>query len=312
VPVSRYLDPKTLSKIDRLDLKAKYVVEGFIAGMHRSPYRGFSVEFAEHREYVPGDDLKHLDWRVYARNERYYVKEYEEETNLIAHILLDASESMAYGSPRAADRLPKLEYAKLITASLAYFVLGQSDAVALGIFDSDIREYLERSTSDAHIHRVCDALERLDPQKKSDIGSIFHRFAERVRRRGIVVIISDLFDDVDGILKGIQHFRFGGNEVVVFHLLDEYELTFPFEGLIKFKGLEDMGERLCHPRMLKKAYLEELNAYLARVRRACRRSNVDYVRVNTRTPVDVVLTAYLASRGRALQRGRGTRGAVRR
>ncbi len=313
---SRYLDPKTLAKIDRLDLKARYVVEGFISGLHRSPYRGFSVEFAQHREYVPGDDLRHLDWRVYARNERYYIKEYEEETNLVAHILLDGSESMAYGSPEAApwptlggrERLTKLEYAKLITAALSYFILGQSDAVAVGIFDSDIKEYFERSTSDAHILRICDALEKLSPEKRSDIGTILDRFADRIRRRGVVIIISDLFDDVASILKGIQHLRFGGNEVIVFHLLDEYELTFPFEGLIKFRGLEEAGEKLCHPRMLKKNYLEELDAYLTRVRTACRRNDVDYVQVNTSTPVDVVLTAYLAGRGRALGRGRSNRG----
>ena len=307
---SRYLDPKTLSKIDRLELKAKFIVEGFIAGLHRSPYQGFSVEFAQHREYVPGDDLRHLDWRVYARNERYYIKQYEEETNLVAHILLDGSESMAYGSPHAADRLSKLEYAKLITASLSYFILGQSDAVAVGIFDRELKEYIERSTSDAHILRICDALERLAPESRSDIGSIFHRFAGRIRRRGMVIVVSDLFGlgpgYLDDILGGIQHLRFGGNEVIVFHLLDEEELTFPFEGLIKFRGLEATGERLCHPRMLKRAYLEEIGRYLTRVQSACRRNNVDYVQINTRTPVDVVLTAYLGSRER-LSRGYGVR-----
>ncbi len=314
--VSRYLDPKTLSKIERLELKAKLVVEGFMAGMHRSPYRGFSVEFAQHREYTPGDDIKHIDWRVYARNERYYIKQYEEETNLIAHILLDTSESMAYGGPEAAkgpsgEGLTKLEYGKLITAALSYFILKQSDAVAVGLFDAEIRDYIERSTADVHIHRICELLETVEPEEQSDVGPAFHEFAERIRRRGVVVVISDLFDDVDGILKGLQHFRFSGSEVIVFHLLDEYELTFPFEGLIKFRGLEGMGERLCHPRMLKKAYLEELDKYLTRIRIACRRNDVDYVQINTKTPVDVVLTAYLAGRGRALQRGGSRAGASR-
>jgi uncharacterized protein (DUF58 family) len=316
--VSGYLDPKTLSKVERLDLRAKLVVEGFISGMHRSPYRGFSVEFAQHREYSPGDDIKHIDWRVYARNERYYIKQYEEETNLVAHVLLDTSESMAYGSPAAAKgpegaTLSKLEYGKLITAALSYFILGQSDAVAVGLFDSEIVDYIERSTSGAHIHRICEALEDLDPEAKSDMGSVFHEFAERIQRRGIVVVVSDLFDDVDNVLRGLQHFRFSGNEVIVFHLLDEFELTFPFQGLIKFRGLEGEGERLCHPRMLKKAYLDELGKYLTRMKIACRRNDVDYVQINTKTPVDVVLAAYLASRNRAVQtrrgavvRGRGT------
>jgi len=302
---SRYLDPHTLSRIERLDLKARYVVEGFISGMHRSPYRGFSVEFAQHRGYVPGDDLKHLDWRVYAKSERYYVKQYEEETNLVAHILMDASESMAYGSPRSAGRMSKLEYAKLITASLSYLILGQSDAVAVGVFDRDIKEYVERSTNEAHIHRICSVLERLAPEKKTDIGGILKRFAERIRRRGVIVLISDLFDDVDGVMAGIRRLRFGGHEVVVFHLLDEYELTFPFEGLIQFKGLEETGEALCHPRMLRKHYLEELGRYLARLRAGCRRAQVDYVQVDTSTPVDVVLSAYLASRYRIIRAGRG-------
>jgi uncharacterized protein (DUF58 family) len=305
-PVARrYLDAKTLSKIERLDLKAKHVVEGFISGMHRSPYHGFSVEFAQHRGYTPGDDLKHLDWKVYAKSERYYIKQYEEETNLIAHVLLDASESMSYASPKAADKLTKIEYGKLITASLAYLILGQSDAVAVGIFDDEIREYIERSTLGVHVHRICDSLEKIEPHKKTDIGSIFARFAERMRRRGIVVIVSDLFDDVDSVMKGIQRFRFAGHEVIVFHLLDEYELTFPFEGLIRFQGLEEMGEALCHPRLLKKYYLEELGRYLTKVRDVCHRNNVDYVQVNTSTPVDVVLTAYLASRDRIARGARG-------
>jgi uncharacterized protein (DUF58 family) len=295
---SRYLDPQTLSKIDRLDLKAKYIVEGFISGMHRSPYHGFSVEFAQHRGYVPGDDLKHLDWKVYAKTERYYIKQYEEETNLVAHILLDASESMLYNSPKAAGKLSKLEYGKLITAALSYLVLGQSDAVAVALFDDDIRQYIERSTRDVHIHRICDVLENTDPRKKTDLSSIFFRIAERVRRRGVVVIISDLFDRIENVLKGIQRLRFGGNEVVVLHLLDEYELTFPFEGLIQFKGLEEMGQALCHPRMLKKHYLEEVNAFLQKMRIGCRKNNVDYVQINTSTPVEVALTAYLAGRAR--------------
>jgi uncharacterized protein (DUF58 family) len=302
--ISRYLDAKTLTKIDKLSLKAKYVVEGFISGMHRSPYRGFSVEFAEHRGYVPGDDIKHIDWRVYGKSERYYIKQYEEETNLVTHVLLDCSESMAYGSPAAADKLSKLEYGKLITAALSYFVLGQSDAVAVGLFDKAIKEYIEYSTREVHVHRICDALENLEPEKKTDIGEIMLRFGERIKRRGIVVVISDFFDDVDRILEGIQQLRYAGNEVVMVHLLDEYELSFPFEGLVQFKGLEETGEVLCHPRMLKKHYMEELNAYLARMRSACRRNDVDYLQVNTRTPVDVTLTAYLASRERYTGRAR--------
>src|SRR5580658_8580683 len=184
-----YLDPKILAKISRLDLKAKYVVEGFISGMHKSPYKGFSVEFAQHRGYVAGDDLKHLDWRVYGKNERLYIKQYEAETNLVTTILMDASNSMAYVSPNAKGASAKLEYAKLVVASLSYLVLGQSDAVAVGIFDEEIRDFIPRSTRKVHINRICASLSTIEPGNKTGVGSIMHTIAERVKRRGIIVVV---------------------------------------------------------------------------------------------------------------------------
>jgi uncharacterized protein (DUF58 family) len=298
MPASKYLDPKILSKIGRLDLKAKFVVEGFISGMHKSPYKGFSVEFAQHRGYVPGDDLKHLDWRAYGKNERYYIKQYEAETNLVATVLLDASESMAYGSARASNKLTKLEYGKLLTAALTYLVLEQSDAVGVGIFDETVKDWIERSTRKVHLNRVCAALEKIKPQKKTGLGSTLHTVAERVRRRGIIVLISDLFDSIENIMSGVQHLRHGGHEVVVLHLLDDDEMTFPFEGMVQFKGLEIAQQVLCHPRELKKAYLQELETFLTGMRSACRKNNVDYTLINTSMPVDVSLSAYLASRAR--------------
>lgn len=301
---STYLDPEILSKIGRLDLKAKYVVEGFISGMHKSPFKGFSVEFAQHRGYVPGDDLKHLDWVAYAKAERYYIKQYEAETNLVATVLLDASESMAYGSPKASNRLTKLEYGKLLTAALAYLVLEQSDAVAVGIFDETIKDFVERSTRKLHLHRICKALEAISPEKKTGVGTVLHTFAERIRRRGVIVLISDLFDSVENIMAGVQHLRHGGHEVVVLHVMDDDELNFPFEGMVQFKGLEIAQQVLCHPRELKKAYLDEVNRFLTQVRVACQRSNVDYALINTSMPVDVALSAYLASRARMMT-GRG-------
>jgi len=301
-----YLDPKILAKISRLDLKAKYVVEGFISGMHKSPYKGFSVEFAQHRGYVPGDDLKHLDWRVYGKNERLYIKQYEAETNLVTTILLDASESMAYKSPNVRGASAKLEYAKLTVAALSYLVLGQSDAVAVGIFDSELREFIPRSTRKVHINRICASLDNLEPKNKTGVGQIMHTIAERVKRRGITVVVSDLFDKVDDVLSGIQHLRHDGHEVVLLHLLDKDELTFPFEGLVQFKGLEFNNQVLCHPRMVKKAYLEELHKFLTTVKGACTRNGVDYVQISTDTPVDVALAAYLTSRERMmLSGGRG-------
>jgi uncharacterized protein (DUF58 family) len=298
-----YLDPKILAKISRLDLKAKYVVEGFISGMHKSPYKGFSVEFAQHRGYVAGDDLKHLDWRVYGKNERLYIKQYEAETNLVTTILMDASNSMAYVSPNAKGASAKLEYAKLVVASLSYLVLGQSDAVAVGIFDEEIREFIPRSTRKVHINRICASLSTIEPGNKTGVGSIMHTIAERVKRRGIIVVVSDLFDKIEDVLSGIQHLRHDGHEVVLLHLLDRDELTFPFEGMVQFKGLEIANQVLCHPRMVKKAYLEELHKFLTTVKGACTRNGVDYVQISTDTPVDVALSAYLTSRERMLLSG---------
>jgi len=301
---STYLDPQVLAKVGKLDLKAKYVVEGFISGMHRSPFKGFSVEFAQHRGYVAGDDLKHLDWKVYAKSERLSIKQYEAETNLVTTLLLDASESMAYTSPnRKGLASDKLEYAKLIIAALSYVVLSQSDAVALGIFDEKLREFIPRSTRKVHLNRICAALENIEPQNKTGVGDVLHTVAQRVGRRGVTVIVSDLFDKIENILSGIQHLRHDGHEVIVLHLLDKDELTFPFEGLVQFKGLEYANQVLCQPRMVKKAYLEELNKFLTKMKAMCTRNGVDYVQVSTDTPVDIVLSAYLIGRERALMSG---------
>lgn len=301
---STYLDPQVLAKVGKLDLKAKYVVEGFISGMHRSPFKGFSVEFAQHRGYVAGDDLKHLDWKVYAKSERLNIKQYEAETNLVTTLLLDASESMAYTSPnRKGLASDKLEYAKLIIAALSYVVLGQSDAVAVGIFDEKLREFIPRSTRKVHLNRICAALENIEPQNKTGVGDVLHTIAQRVGRRGVTVIVSDLFDKIENILSGIQHLRHDGHEVIVLHLLDKDELTFPFEGLVQFKGLEYANQVLCQPRMVKKAYLEELNKFLTKMKAMCTRNGVDYVQVSTDTPVDIVLSAYLIGRERALMSG---------
>ena len=296
--ISRYLDPKVLSKIERLDLKARYIVEGFIAGMHKSPYHGFSVEFAQHREYVPGDDLRHLDWKVYSRQDKYYIKQYEEETNFICHILLDASESMDYGS----GELTKLEYAKYITASLAYLITGQSDAVGVGTFDREIRSYIPPGMSEGHVHLIAEQLEDLHPEKKTGVGRILHQFAERIGRRGIVVIVSDLFDNVDDILDGLQHLRFLGHEVILLHILDPFEATFPFDGLVKFEGLEEFPDLLCQPRMLKESYLQELEKFTRALELGCATQHSEYVLMNTETTLDVALTSYLVSRLRKWSR----------
>lgn len=289
-----YLDPKTLTKIARLDIRARLVVEGFITGLHRSPYHGFSVEFAEHREYVPGDDIKHIDWKVYARSDRYYIKQYEEETNLTGTILVDGSESMRYQSD--PEGMSKLDYACTVAASLAYMILRQRDAVGLVTFDETIKKFIPPGSSSSHRNLILDALTQIDPQARTSLGPVLHTMAERVKRKGLVVIISDLFDDPATILDGLRHFRHRRHEVIVFHVLDHAERTFPFNSMTRFHGLEALGDVICDPGALRAAYLEELESFLGEIRHGCRADRVDYVPLDTSTPLDVALTSYLATR----------------
>jgi uncharacterized protein (DUF58 family) len=292
--LSRYLDPKILNRAARLELAAKTVVEGVMAGWHRSPYNGFSVEFAQHREYSLGDDLRHLDWKIYGRSNRYFIKQYEVETNFVAHILHDASESMLYGSPKAPFN--KLEYANYVTAALSYLIVNQTDSVGVGIFNEALQTYLEPKQSLAQVHRICHELEAAKPLKKTDTGLIMHHFAERISRRGIVIVISDLLDKPERILEGLNHLRFARHEVLVFHLMDPYELDFPFDGNIRFDGLEGYEPILCQPKMLRKSYLEALNKHILAVKTACERNKVDYALVNTAQPLEVSLQRFLQSR----------------
>lgn len=297
-----YLDPKILDRIQRLELRARGIVEGFISGRHSSPFHGFSVEFADYRGYVPGDDLKHLDWRTYARTGRYFVKQYELETNLIAHVLLDVSESMDYRSTEAADNLSKLDYGKLLAASLAFLIVNQSDAVGLGLFDNNVREFLRHSSMGMHVQQICATLASAEARNESRTGAALRTLNERIPQRGVVVIISDLFDDVEDIRDALQRLSARRHEVVLFHLLDEYELSFPFEGPVQFHGLETAARVSCNPRLLREAYLEEVDNYLEEIRRVALSCGADYCRVNTRTPVETALAEYLAIRQR-LARG---------
>ena len=302
----KYLDPKTLSKIRRLDLKARLIVEGFISGLHRSPYHGFSVEFAEHREYVPGDDIKYIDWKVWGRSDRYYIKQYEEETNLRCHVVLDTSESMLYGSDAAVS---KYDYACYVAASLSYLILHQQDAVGLVMFDQDIHNYLPPTSTGIQLKQMLHEMAQVKPRKKTNMGTIFHSLAERVTKKGLIIVISDLFDSVDNILFGLRHLRHKKHEILVFHILDKYEITFPFETMTLFEGLEEYPELLADPRALKKAYLKELDLFLNDIKKGCRNNRVDYVQLHTGMPLDVALTRYLAMRSARVSKG-GTGGNV--
>jgi uncharacterized protein (DUF58 family) len=306
------LDSETINQAEALGLSARQVVEGYMSGEHPSPFRGFSIEFTQHREYVSGDDLRHLDWKVLGRTDRYYLKQYEQETNFVAHLLLDASESMRYSSQRskaAASQssrfsktpratLSKLEYAKRMAACLSYLILYQRDAVAVGIFDQAIKEQIPRTGNLSSIHDIMLMLARFNPTGQTAIGQVLHDLAGQIRRKGIVILISDLFDDEQKILDGIQHLRFGGNEVIVFHTMDPYELEFPFEGLVEFEGLEQIPKVLARPNEVRKTYMREVEAFQRRLREGCERQNTHYVPINTAHPLHEVIAGYLAFRQR--------------
>ena len=288
----RYLDPDIIQKIGGIEVVVREVVEGLRVGMHKSPMRGFSTEFVHHRAYVPGDNLRHLDWRVYGRTQRYYVKLFEAETNFDANILLDASSSMRF----ASGHVSKLEYAKYMAASLAYLIVRQRDSVGLAVFDDKLRRYIEPKGSASIIRDMVHALAETQPEPRTDIAAQLHAFAARLRRRGLVFLFSDLFDNVEGFVKGLNHLRFCGHNVTVFHVLDPHELKFPFHGTYRFKGLEQDVEILTESHRIRTAYLAELRGFLGQVRDACARSRVDYVLVDTSRPIDEVLSGYLISR----------------
>jgi uncharacterized protein (DUF58 family) len=289
----KYLDPHTLASLEGLDLQARMVVEGYVAGMHPSPYHGFSVEFAEHREYVPGDDIRHVDWKVWSKTDKLYLKQYEEETNLLMYLLLDTSESMAYAS---GNNVTKLQYAQFIVAALSYMILQQQDSVGLVVYDDAVRRYLKPAGQPSQLKELLHLLDVTPAREKSDLGLVFNDLAERFKKRGVVVVFSDLFDDVARIMTGLKHFRHRRHEVIIFHILDPAELEFPFRDTTLFKGLEGMPDILTDPHSLKRAYQAELQSFLRELEKGCRLVDIDYVPLRTDQTLDIPLTSYLASR----------------
>ena len=289
----KYLDPHTLASLEGLDLQARMVVEGYVAGMHPSPYHGFSVEFAEHREYVPGDDIRHVDWKVWSKTDKLYLKQYEEETNLLMYLLLDTSESMSYAS---GNNVTKLQYAQFIVAALAYMILRQQDSVGLVVYDDAVRRYLKPAGQPSQLKELLHLLDVTPAREKSDLGLVFNDLAERFKKRGVVVVFSDLFDDVARIMTGLKHFRHRRHEVIVFHILDPAEIEFPFRDTTLFKGLEGMSDILTDPHALKRAYQDELQSFLRELEKGCRMADIDYVPLRTDQTLDIPLTSYLASR----------------
>jgi len=290
--MNTYLQPDVIARAQALGLKARSIVEGLRVGDHKSPYRGFSIEFIQHREYVPGDDVRHIDWKSYGRSERYTIKQYEQETNFIAHILVDSSKSMQYGE----DESNKLEYAKLLAACLSFLVIHQRDMVSLATFDSEWRQRLPASGQMGHVNTILHTLESVQPREKTSMGPLLHDLAGHIRRRGLVFLISDCFDDVEALMDGLQHLRFGGHEVVVFHVLHPDEIDFPFDGMVKFVGMEEVREFLTRPQLIRQAYLRSLRKYMEELQSGLEKNRCDYVLMNTGRPLAETLTGYLARR----------------
>jgi uncharacterized protein (DUF58 family) len=292
---STYLPADVVARAQALGLKARTIVEGLRVGDHKSPFRGFSVEFVQHREYVPGDDIRHIDWKSYGRSERYTIKQYEQETNFTAHLLLDGSRSMLYGDGASN----KLEYAKLLTAVLAYMIIHQRDSASLSVFDSAWRTQLPVSSQPGHVLTILRTLESTEPAQKTAVAPLLHDLAQQARRRGLVFLISDCFDEVAPLLSGLQHLRYQGHDVTVLHVMHPDELQFPFDGLVKFDGLEEQRHLLTRPEMIRPAYLRAVQQYLAELRGGCEKNRCDYLLLNTERPLADTLSAFLARRLRA-------------
>jgi uncharacterized protein (DUF58 family) len=288
----RFLHPETIAKISRLDLRARHVVEGFISGMHRSPFFGHSVEFLQHREYVPGDDLRHIDWKVWSKTDHYFIKQYEEDTNLRCNLVVDVSESMHYG--RGA--LNKYEYACTAAACLGYLLLKQQDTVGLITFDSDVRQVVPSRSQQQHIDALVKAMDVSRPREKTDLEKILRRVAETISGRSMVVLVSDLLADRGPFFRGLEMLCHRRHDVLVFHVLDDDEMTFPFSGTTRFEGMEELPHLLCDPRALRDGYLEALEEYLVEIRRGCVSRGVDYVLVRTGDYLDAVLSKFLHHR----------------
>jgi len=289
----QYLKPEVIRQVARLDLRAKFIVEGFLAGLHGSPYHGFSVEFSEHRRYVAGDDLRLLDWTVYAKTDKFYIKKFEAETNLQAHLVVDMSESMAYSYSGA---ISKLDYAICVAAALCYMMINQQDAVGLVTFDDRLRTYIPPRSRRSQLTNILAELTHAAPRGRTGLAATLNEAARLIRRRGLVILFSDLLTDPEPVYEGLHHLRFRGHDVIVFHILDEAEATFPFEGAVRFEDVETRERLVVDPLSIRAGYLAELARFIEGYRTACYRANIDYVQVDTSVTFDNALMSFLVAR----------------
>ncbi|MEX0617837.1 MAG: DUF58 domain-containing protein [Pseudohongiellaceae bacterium] len=290
-----FLDPKVLSSLDNLELRARIVVEGFLSGMHKSPHRGFSVEFNDYRHYYRGDDMRHVDWKLYARSEKFYIKQYEDETNVRCFIVLDTSASMAYSS----GGVSKLEYGVTLASALAYFINRQRDAVGLITFDDKVRDFIPAKCRQPHLMRILRTLAQTTPGEKTNAVKPLMDLAASMRKKSMVILISDMLDDEDRVFNTLSNLRSMGNDVIAFQVMDDAELTFPFNEASEFIDMENSESYITSPAAIRKAYLENLNQFLAGCRKQCQSNSVDYCLLNTAKPLDEALSSYMAKRARS-------------
>jgi uncharacterized protein (DUF58 family) len=299
----KYLDPRTLARVGSLELRARLIVEGLMTGQHRSPYQGISVEFAQHRPYVQGDDIRHVDWKVYGRSEKIYLKQYLQETNLNLICVVDASESMGFGSVKGeqGSKWTKYDHATAIAAALSYMAIQQQDSVGLAIFDQVLSRYFKPSNAPAQWKLVINELQQVPRWNKTGTGKVLDQLAEKLTHRSVIVILSDFFDDLEGIKQGLRHLRYKKHEIMVFQILDPQETDFPFEDVTLFKGLEEAGELLTEPQALRQGYLEQLAAFTETLKKTCRGMNIDFQRFVSSEGLDVALSQFLATRAASMK-----------
>lgn len=294
-PSLKYLQPDVVAQLTTMELRARLVVEGFITGLHKSPYHGFSVEFTEHRPYMPGDEFKHIDWKAYAKTDRYYIKQFEEETNLKSYVVVDASASMNYASH---GHMKKFEYASYVAAALSYLMVEQRDAVGLTVFDEAVRTTLPPRATHSNLRLILGELERLVPGNRTGVAASLHQVAEQIKRRGLVIVLSDLFDDPANVVTAFKHFRHKGNEVIVMQILDPLERSFAFGKDAIFRDVESGDELMTQPWHIQKAYQESMRQFIDNYTRECREHAIDYILLDTSTPFDKALMEYLTKRRR--------------
>lgn len=290
-----YLDPVIISKLNSLEIKAKLVVEGFMVGLHKSPYHGFSVEFSQHRPYIQGDNFKDVDWKVYGKTEKFFIKQYEEETNLKCHVLLDVSRSMEFSSEK---NISKIEYSKTLAAALSYLMLKQQDAVGLALYSDKIHQYYTPKVSKVYFQQMLKSLAEIVPSNKTNTSSCLNEVAEKINKRGLVIIISDFFDDINSILTSLKHFRYKNNEVIVFQILDPVEKNFAFDRDSIFKDLETEEEMTTQPYQIQKAYIEAMQEFTGKIKSECLNSKIEYNLITTDTPFDKALFSYIQKRSK--------------